>query len=148
MNWYKQAGRGNIPRMEGRDQDPYRKSRHGDGTGWDMLRPGDEDAKNSPSGVSSGLGTRFRDNFPDDFSQGSEGEYGEQRKDKVPESSHALMEAYRGHTAPEMTEVLTWYDEGSPLLADKLNNRATERVGPHNQHRSKDVFQTVRARLR
>ena len=151
MNWYKEhkfAIRGNIPRMEDPDiRDPYHRRKIDDGQGWNLTRPANEDTHSDPVGMGSGMGSRFRKDSPKDFSLTSD-DYDPQHETDIPESSHTLMERYDDHKGPDATELITFYDEDSPLLVDKLNNKKREPVGPHNQHRKFQPIETVRRRLR
>jgi len=150
MNYYKKvklAFRGNIPRMDERDDiDPYKKHKPGDGNGVEMKTPGDEEGW-------SGLGTRVRGkDFPKDISE-RDGEYDEQRKRDIPTVDHALM----GENAPLSNNTGVdhgeLYDSDSPMSMerttfDKLENPQSEPIGPHNMNKQRDIFKRVRDRIR
>ena len=127
--------------------DPYRRKTPGDGQGYDMNRPGNEETRGHGSGIGSGLGTRFRRFSPIDFSISSEDDYSEQIKRDIPVSDHYLQEDY-GKDRDPPTELIAFDDErDSPFLFDILNGRKNEPIGPHNQQRGK-IFDRVLNRLR
>ena len=138
--------RGNIPRMEERDDlDPYKKKTPGDGNGPAMKTPGDEYGW-------SGLGTRVRgEDFPKDIEMGDH--YDLERKKDIPTVDHALMG--ENSPLPDNTGVDhgELYDPDSPLsrqriTLDQLENTQSNPIGPHNMQRGLNLFDQIRKRIR
>lgn len=156
MNFYRRlklAIRGNIPTMEHPDiKDPYRHKQLGDGEGWDMQRPGNEDTLNDPTGMGSGFGTRFRRFAPTDFSETGKDEYSQQvePKDDIPTPLHYLMDDNNNVYRDPPTDDLQFDDErDSPFVADNINGRRnSDPMGPFNQHRGLNIMKEVRQRIR
>lgn len=155
MNYYKRmkiALRGNIPKMEDWDtKDPYKKHNIGDGQGYDMTRPGDEDGW-------SGFGTRVRGkNFPTDIQE--KDDYDLQREKDIPVSNHMfiggdedLQPVTPGDTGVDNGE---FFDSDSPLsreriVSDKLENNFSNPSGPHNMNGGGRVglYHKLRNRIR
>jgi len=160
LNFYKKiklAQRGNLPLNENPDspsaKDPYRKERRpGDGQGWDLTRPGNEEI--TPGGMGGGLGTNTRDNFTGDGynrdgSSSGKDEYSDQLKSDMPYSPHNLVED-GVKVDPYETDIM-FTDTDSPFLADKLNGGSEDGRGQpriQNMQAYPDVVKTVRDRLR
>jgi len=129
-------------------KDPYRSRSVGDGKGFDLTRPGDEQTIGRPGGMGGGLGTRFRGkNAPTDFSQHSEDEYSSQKDEDIPVTDHHLLDEYVLKPKSDATELISFYDTEGPFMADILDNRKNEPVGPHNMDKIKDPYHKTKKRL-
>lgn len=149
MNFYKRiklAYRGNIPKMEDPNKDPYNKvSKPGDGKGVQLNTPGDEGSiiTNGPTSSSMG-GTNARGElYPTSSPQNDPG--AAQRQRDIPESFHTLM-PNEGDSTGEGANDDRFEDEREKTV--DVYKGTQPYIGPHNMQSYRSIVDRTRKKLR